>query len=470
MTSGTRSQNLGKKFRHDHFSDSEKALLFASYTSVKKLEPPVKPHSLPTQTLNEVASTYQLQMSIQCVRKWVKLWEENGGAFVIDAARPKTYNSKRKRVGNQIDQEFKKGKTCEQVALEQFIDGDERVTICSKTAHNAAVKDLGLGAAAPKKRRIVEFTPHHAKASLTVCEAALEMEQAFEEDRYWSLGYVFEDEKGWKGSNPDTRKIFVPVEDVAVSNFQLDNNRHNVFNLYMAIYRGGVLVYHFYTEAYNANFYSEVLLPKLGVALKRVREKDGFVPTVVHHDNCLNGKKCGKALDKHVGKGLWTTYTGKPCTRKIGMQKVKCFHRQGPKIGHLKCVQNRPVYEPANPCLCDFVRESTRATATQAAANCPHLNLQELAFNRLLQIVQKNHRSGSLQYGPGAALKKIAVEAAIKEFDNEKSWFVEAYKFLPYRWQAVVDAEGFVPSNVKGVAWGSRIWRKMWDRRRANDA
>ena len=39
----------------------------------------------------------------------------------------------------------------------------------------------------------------------------------------------------------------------------------------------------------------------------------------------------------------------------------------------------------------------------------------------------------------------------IIEFDNDKKWFKEAYKFLPDRWQAVVDADGYVPSSVKDV-------------------
>ena len=38
------------------------------------------------------------------------------------------------------------------------------------------MKDLGYGAASAKKQRIIDFTPHHAQAALTVCKAALQME------------------------------------------------------------------------------------------------------------------------------------------------------------------------------------------------------------------------------------------------------------------------------------------------------
>ena len=142
-----------------------------------------------------------------------------------------------------------------------------------------------------------------------------------------------------------------------------------------------------------------------------------------------------------------------------------CKHRKGPKKGRVRCVQTRSIFEYKDPCDCDFEKDTTRATATQCPANCPHLNLTELAFNRLLQIVQKNHRNGSVQYGPGAALKQAAVEVAIQELDNDKKWFEQAYKFLPSRWESVVQAKGYVPSSVKDVPWGSRIWAKMWQKR-----
>ena len=271
---------------------------------------------------------------------------------------------------------------------------------------------------------------------------------------------MFEDEKGWKGSQPDHRRLLVPVEDLNYSNFQLDNNRHNSFNLYLAIYRGGVLTHHFFAEPYNEKFYASVLLPKLSKALKDKKDEEGFEAKVCHHDNCLNGKKNSSALDKHLGKGVWTTYTGRPCKIKVGVRRTECYHRKGPKVGQLKCVQNRPIYQPKDPCECNFEKATTRATATQAPANCPHLNITELAFNQLLYIVKRNHRDKSFPYGPGAALKKLAVEKAIQELDEDKEWFQEAYKFLPNRWKVVVEAKGYVPSTVKGVAWGSRIWRQ----------
>ena len=238
--------------------------------------------------------------------------------------------------------------------------------------------------------------------------------------------------------------------------------RHNVFNLYQVIYRGGVVLSYIYVEPFAKKFYAEVLAPKLGAALEKLKVEQGFVPTVVHHDNCLNGKKDTSALDKHIGRGVRTTYTGKHCNTKIGEKLVKCYHRQCLKKGRLKMTQRRPVNEPCDPCQCNFHKDTVRKTATQAPANCPHLSLQELPFNQQLQIVQKNHKNGSFPWGPGADLKRKALEAAIIEFDKDKNWFKEAYKFRPDRWQAVVDANGYVPSSVKDVPWGSKIWRKKY--------
>ena len=257
----------------------------------------------------------------------------------------------------------------------------------------------------------------------------------------------------WEGSILNCKKPYVCVFCFF---------RHNVFNLYQAIHIGGVVFSYIYVEPFTERFYADVLAPKLAAALKKLRVETGFVPTVVHHDNCLNGKKDQHALDKYIGEGVWTTYTGKPCNTKVGEKLVKCYHRKGPKKGLLKMTQKRAITEPCDPCMCDFTKDTVRQTATQAPANCPHLNLQELAFNQQLQIVQKNHKNRSFPWGPGADLKRKALEAAIIEFDKDKNWFEEAYKFLPDRWQAVVDADGYVPSSVKDVPWGSKIWRKKY--------
>ena len=71
---------------------------------------------------------------------------------------------------------FKK-KSCRDVSFCSFDHEGEQVKISPATAYRAATEDLGLAAAAPKKKRIVQFTPHHARAALTVCEAALKMEK-----------------------------------------------------------------------------------------------------------------------------------------------------------------------------------------------------------------------------------------------------------------------------------------------------
>ena len=112
---------------------------------------------------------------------------------------------------------------------------------------------------------------------------------------------------------PDNQAIWVLEEEVAYSNIQPDNNRHNAFNLYLSVYYGGVVTFKFFTEAYNANYYSQVLLPQLGAALQKIENETDFKATVIHHDNCLNGKKDESSLNQHLGAGRWTTYMGAPC-------------------------------------------------------------------------------------------------------------------------------------------------------------
>ena len=204
---------------------TNRGLLFSSYTHVKNAFPPVKKHKIVSETLKHFSSVFGGKVSMRSVRMWVKRWQKNGDELTVAANRPPQYNSKRKRLSGQISGEFKKGKTCNSVAFEQFEDRSGFVSACKTTVYNTA-KDLGLKPAAAKKRRIVTFTPHHAKAAKTVCEANLQMEEEMKSDGLsWSECFVFEDEKGWKGSLSNGQIIWVPAEDAATSNIQQDCNR-----------------------------------------------------------------------------------------------------------------------------------------------------------------------------------------------------------------------------------------------------
>lgn len=223
MARKTRSKK--KNLNILHLTKTNRGLLFSSYTHVKNLVPPLKPHKIATETHKHFTNVFGGTVSKQSVRMWVKRWGENGDELVITENRPPNYNSKRKRLSKQISEELKKGKSCNSVALEQFEDGGGPVGVCKKTIHNAT-KDLGLKPAAAKRRRIVTFTPHHAKAAKTVCVANLQMEEEMKTHGLsWSERIVFEDEKGWKGSLSNGQIIWVPAEDVATSNIQQDCNR-----------------------------------------------------------------------------------------------------------------------------------------------------------------------------------------------------------------------------------------------------
>lgn len=186
MSGGTRSQvkDCERKavFRSKNLEKSEKALLFSSFAVVTARVPAVKRHNIAAEVQKHCKNVHGWAPTVKTVRKWVRVWGEKDAKFVEKPSRPKTYQSKRKRVLGQIEDHFKQKKSCEEVAFENFEDSGAQVTICAKTAHNAAVKDLNYGASSPKKQRIIDFTPHHARAALTVCKAALEKEEESKHD------------------------------------------------------------------------------------------------------------------------------------------------------------------------------------------------------------------------------------------------------------------------------------------------
>ena len=222
---GRKTRSKKKNLDVLHLTPTNRGLLFSSFTHVKNVVPSIKKHKIVAATHEHFEKVFGGNVSRKSVRMWVKRWEENGCELVVTENRPTQYNSRRKRLRGQISRELKKGKTCNSVAFEQFEDGCKSVNVSKTTVHNAT-KDLGLKPAAAKRRRIVTFTPHHAKAAKTVCEANLQMEEEMKsEDLSWSERIVFEDEKGWKGSLANGQIIWVPAEDVATSNIQQDCNR-----------------------------------------------------------------------------------------------------------------------------------------------------------------------------------------------------------------------------------------------------
>ena len=222
---GFKTRSKKRKLDQPYLTETNRGLLFSSYKHVKSRVPLVRRAKVSSETHKHFTQTFGGDVSIQTVRKWVKRWEKNGDELIVTTKRPKTYNCKRKRLSDQISVEFQKGKSCNGVAFEQFTDGDQLASV-SKTTAFRTTKDLNLKPAAAKRRRIVTFTPHHAKAAKTVCEANLEMEREFKEaGRSWSTCFVFEDEKGWKCTLYNGQKVWVPAGEEATANIQQDCNR-----------------------------------------------------------------------------------------------------------------------------------------------------------------------------------------------------------------------------------------------------
>ena len=219
----TRSKK--RELDQHNLTETNRGLLFSSYKHVKIRVFPVKSSKVSSETHKFFTQTFGGDASVQTVRKWIKRWKKNGDELVVATNRPKTYNCKRKRLSDQISVEFQKGKSCNGVAFEQFTDGGQHASVSKTTAFRAR-KDLNLKPAAAKRRRIVTFTPHHAKAAKTVCEGNLVMERELKEaGRSWSMCFVFEDEKGWKGTLYNGQIIWVPAGEEATANIQQDCNR-----------------------------------------------------------------------------------------------------------------------------------------------------------------------------------------------------------------------------------------------------
>ena len=136
MACGTRLQlkESAKKvqkvyIRKKNLDKSEKALLFSSFVAVTGRVPTVKKHKVVGEVIKHCEKHHNWAPSENTVRKWVKIWGENNAKFEDGASRPKTYNSKRKRVLGQIESHFKQKKSCEDVAFEEFDDSGEKVRV-----------------------------------------------------------------------------------------------------------------------------------------------------------------------------------------------------------------------------------------------------------------------------------------------------------------------------------------------------
>ena len=139
MASGTRSSLKAVKiekptYRRSNLEKSEKALLFASFVAVSGRQPPVKPTKFASEIKKHCEKIHGWAPNVQTVRRWARRWGESGNEFCEVPQLPKTYKSKRKRVSDQIESQFKKKKSCEEVAFEEFDDDGEKVTISGATA------------------------------------------------------------------------------------------------------------------------------------------------------------------------------------------------------------------------------------------------------------------------------------------------------------------------------------------------
>ena len=120
--------------KHVSFSNSTRALLFSLYKEVKST---VKPHKLATTLVQEYRKRHGKTLGKKSVRGWVRKWNENNGEFTLENFRPKSYLSKRKRVGEQISAKLKEGRSARGITFDEFQDDEGKCTVSPATVIRA---------------------------------------------------------------------------------------------------------------------------------------------------------------------------------------------------------------------------------------------------------------------------------------------------------------------------------------------
>ena len=136
MTRATRNRNP-KKYKN--FSKTKRALLFSLFVNVKSRKPPVKPCKIVSTIANEYEKQHGESLGAKSIRVWVKKWEKSDSTVVLERETPKTYRSKRKRVGGQISSSLQTGRSARSVAFDGFDDEGKACTISRSTAVRAGV-------------------------------------------------------------------------------------------------------------------------------------------------------------------------------------------------------------------------------------------------------------------------------------------------------------------------------------------
>ena len=107
---------MPKRKRTGRLCDSEKAILYSEYSTLRQTIPAPIPITGKLRVFLETKNV--IPPSRKCVRSWVTLWDENDGLFLLQKQRKKRKNTKvDDSVKQQVKEELIKKDSVRSVAL-----------------------------------------------------------------------------------------------------------------------------------------------------------------------------------------------------------------------------------------------------------------------------------------------------------------------------------------------------------------
>ena len=174
-------------------------------------------------------------------------------------------------------------------------------------------------------------------------------------------------------------------------------------------------------------------LPIIGQLMRDAEQE----VTCFVHDNAWRSQPT-EDLDRNIGRGLWTKYMGKPCTKPHPTQRTP--------------VRRLPVRVPKLKCECSFPDGAVHASYN------PKINLVEQTFAEIDRQLTKNkiedEKRGRIWIPKGSGKKRFwmkELERAIAQVDSNKEFFRNQYNgFRTKRCAAQIRSKG---KRLKTTKW-----------------
>ena len=162
------------------------------------------------------------------------------------------------------------------------------------------------------------------------------------------------------------------------------SDESNVWNLYMIIYKYGVLCYELFDGTFDVERYSTTLRTLIVLPAVESLEEDGAVFSTYLHDNGLRGAVLAELLNEVFGIDRWLTQSMPPCKSWTGeISRIRCVSKKSGK----EYTQRRKIQHFDDPCRC-------KMKSMVHSALSPDRNKMENGFARIVQIIKQRHSEG----------------------------------------------------------------------------